>query len=143
MYTSKGGFLSGPVDGFDAETFGIAPREAMAMDPQQRLLLEVAWEAFEDAGMPVSGLVGSSTGVYVGINTGDYMQLLSTSGLQDIDAYVATGNTFSVAAGRLSYLFGLQRAWPSILLARRRSLRPTWPAGACTNAMSTWLLSGA
>ena len=108
MYTSKGGFLSGPVDEFDAETFGIAPREAMAMDPQQRLLLEVTWEALEDAGMPVGGLVGSSTGVYVGINTGDYMQLLSTSGLPDIDAYVATGNTFSVAAGRLSYLFGLQ-----------------------------------
>ena len=108
MYTSKGGFLSGPVDEFDAETFGIAPREAMAMDPQQRLLLEVAWEALEDAGVPVSGLVGSSTGVYVGINTADYMQLLSTSGLPDIDAYVATGNTFSVAAGRLSYLFGFQ-----------------------------------
>ncbi|HXW80531.1 MAG TPA: beta-ketoacyl synthase N-terminal-like domain-containing protein, partial [Acidimicrobiales bacterium] len=107
MYTSKGGFLSGPVDEFDAETFGIAPREAMAMDPQQRLLLEVAWEALEDAGVPVSGLVGSSTGVYVGINTGDYMQLLSTSGLPDVDAYLATGNTFSVAAGRLSYLFGL------------------------------------
>ena len=32
---------------FDAEFFGICPREALAMDPQQRLLLEAAWEAFE------------------------------------------------------------------------------------------------
>lgn len=38
-----GGFLD-DVEGFDAEFFGIAPREAASMDPQQRLVLEVAWE---------------------------------------------------------------------------------------------------
>ncbi|MFE1252173.1 SDR family NAD(P)-dependent oxidoreductase, partial [Streptomyces sp. NPDC058735] len=32
----RGGFLSG-VGGFDAEFFGVSPREALAMDPQQRL----------------------------------------------------------------------------------------------------------
>ena len=141
----KRGVPMGPVDQFDAETFGSPPAKQWRWTPSNGCSYEVTWEALEDTGMPVGGLVGSSTGVYVGINTGDYMQLLSTSGLPEHDAYVATGNTFSVAAGRaLSYLFGLQgRAWLSILLVRRRSSPPTWPAGACTNAMSTWLLSGA
>ncbi len=48
-YVREGGFLTTATE-FDAEFFGIGPREALAMDPQQRLLLEVAWEAFEDAG---------------------------------------------------------------------------------------------
>lgn len=51
MTTKWGGFVP-DVAGFDAEFFGITPREAAAMDPQQRMLLEVAWEALEHAGIP-------------------------------------------------------------------------------------------
>jgi acyl transferase domain-containing protein len=36
------------VDLFDAEFFGILPREAALMDPQQRLFLESCWQCFED-----------------------------------------------------------------------------------------------
>ncbi|WP_158613084.1 type I polyketide synthase [Nocardiopsis sp. Huas11] len=104
----RGGFLTGPVDRFDAEAFGITPREARHMDPQQRLLLEVTWEALEDAGIPASAVEGSRTGVFVGVTTADYLQLLTTSGALDADPYVATGNTASVAAGRLSYVLGAQ-----------------------------------
>ncbi len=66
-----GSFLDG-VEDFDAEFFGLSPREAELMDPQQRLMLETAWEALEHAGVAPAGLAGTEAGVYVGVCTGDY-----------------------------------------------------------------------
>jgi acyl transferase domain-containing protein len=106
MNTRWGGFLRDGIDGFDAHFFGITPREAASMDPQQRLLLEVAWEALEDAGQSPAYLCGSATGVFTGISTNDYSRLFD--GAERIDSYMSTGNAFSVAAGRISYVLGLQ-----------------------------------
>ncbi|MGZ8171920.1 MULTISPECIES: type I polyketide synthase [Methylobacter] len=109
MYTSRGGFLNTPVDGFDADFFGISPKEARAMDPQHRLLLEIGWEALEHACLVPSTLKNSRTGVYVGMSSDDYARSHRHSGQpENIDAYAITGSTFSTAVGRLSYILGLQ-----------------------------------
>ena len=92
--------------GFDPSVFRISPREAQQMDPQQRLLLELAFEACEDGGFGPSKLAGTATGVYVGASALDY----SFVGLHDpavADAYFATGNTLSIVANRVSYIFDL------------------------------------
>lgn len=106
--TRWGGFLSN-LDTFDAAFFGITPREASRMDPQQRLMLEVAWEAFEDAGQPLSRLAGSRTGVFVGIHShsNGYFMMQATDP-EDIDIYTGTGTSHSVVSGRISYLYDLQ-----------------------------------
>src|SRR3954468_691461 len=106
MTTKWGGFIS-DVAGFDANFFGITPREAAAMDPQQRILLEVAWEALEHAGIPPDSLGGTRTGVMMGLSAWDYTIVNLERGAE-IDAYVSTGNLHSTAVGRISYLLGLQ-----------------------------------
>ncbi|MEV0304271.1 non-ribosomal peptide synthetase/type I polyketide synthase [Streptomyces prasinus] len=104
--TPSGGFLT-QVDGFDAEFFGVSPREAACLDPQQRLLLEVAWEALENAGTRPASLRGSRTGVYVGVTNNDYQQALLTQvSAEDLEAYALTGAASTFAAGRIAYWLG-------------------------------------
>ncbi len=105
--TRSGGFVQN-VEQFDPHFFGIAPREAIGMDPQQRFLLEVAWEALENAGQAPADLMGSKTGVFVGMCGGDYFHMQLQNGLEAIDAYLASGTAHSIASGRLSYILGLQ-----------------------------------
>nr|ADB12491.1 EpoD [Sorangium cellulosum] len=102
------GLLIEPIDCFDAAFFGISPREARSLDPQHRLLLEVAWEGLEDAGIPPRSIDGSRTGVFVGAFTADYARTVARLPREERDAYSATGNMLSIAAGRLSYTLGLQ-----------------------------------
>ena len=106
IHTRWGGFLE-QVDQFDPQFFGIAPREAELMDPQQRLLLEVSWEALENAGVIQSQLAGSQTGVFIGISNYDYSRLQFNHSVAT-DPYSGTGNAFSIAANRLSYVLDLQ-----------------------------------
>ncbi|MEU6347053.1 SDR family NAD(P)-dependent oxidoreductase [Streptomyces sp. NPDC046977] len=100
--TRWGGFLE-DIAAFDADFFGITPREAEIMDPQQRLLLEVAWEALDHAGMAAGQLGGSRTGVFVGLSSLEYGHL-TTADPAAVTAWTSTGAAGSIAANRLSYL---------------------------------------
>merc|ERR1711965_778380 len=90
---------------FDAASFGVSPAEAAAMDPQQRLLLEVGYEALHGAGARRSSLLGGGEGVFVGIERPDWALL---SSLRPSTVYDVTGDTISVACGRLSFVLGMQ-----------------------------------
>lgn len=107
-YVRAGSFLTHPVDRFEPEVFGLSAREAVGMDPQQRLILEVAWEALEHAGTAPDSLAGTSTGVFLGVSTTDYVRMRQERGeVSDVDAYQLMGEP-SFTAGRLSHVLGLR-----------------------------------
>ena len=100
-----GGFVAG-AECFDSGAFGVAPAEAGAMDPQQRLLLERGYAALHGAALLRAALLGSLTGVFVGIGASDYAELLRRSPAGS-SVYGATGSAHSIASGRLAYVLGL------------------------------------
>ena len=103
---SKWGAFLDDVAGFDSEFFGINEHEAIALDPQHRLLLETSWEAMEHAGLTRETMTDSMTGVFVGLTHYDY-QLVNADSHAMEGPYGFTGNTFSMASGRVAYALGV------------------------------------
>ena len=74
------------------------------MDPQQRMLLETTWHALEDAAIDPDALRGSRTGVYAGIGTSEYRDLIMRQGA----SITYLGSAVSMALGRVSFQLGLE-----------------------------------
>lgn len=119
-YTFNAGMLS-RIDEFDADFFGITPREAQQMDPQQRMLLETTWEALEHGGQNPEALAGSNCAVYIGIGSNEHLfNYANDTSLAD--SYTMLGNCTSIAANRISYIFDLHGPSMSIDTACSSSL---------------------
>jgi amino acid adenylation domain-containing protein len=105
------------VDLFDAEFFGIYPREAELMDPQHRLFLECCWQALEDAGYDPFSYRGS-IGVHAGCSMptyflsqlcpkGDFIQKFT--GDYQVGSYLEMlGNSLDFLSTRVSYKLNLR-----------------------------------
>ncbi len=103
---------------FDAEFFGLSPKEAAIMDPQHRHFLEVAWEAMEQAGHVPENFQGL-IGVYAGCGMGSYFYFNVCSNRDLVDQTGMfllrhTGNDKDFMATRASHIFDLKG--PSINL---------------------------
>jgi acyl transferase domain-containing protein/tryptophanase/pimeloyl-ACP methyl ester carboxylesterase/acyl carrier protein/SAM-dependent methyltransferase len=136
---TRAGFLA-DVAGFDAARFRISATEAALMDPQQRLFLQAAWRAVEDAGYQPSELAGSDTGLFVGVSTTDYADLLRENG-HPVEAHTASGIAHSILANRVSHVLDLHgpseavdTACSSALVALHRAVR-SLAAGDCSAAL--------
>jgi acyl transferase domain-containing protein/tryptophanase/NAD(P)-dependent dehydrogenase (short-subunit alcohol dehydrogenase family)/acyl carrier protein len=134
-----GGFMN-EVDKFDPLFFGISRREAQMMDPQQRIFLETVWKAVEDSGHKVSDLAGTRTGLFVGVATNDYVDVMNRHDI-DLDGYSASGNSHSVLANRISFLLNLRgpsapidTACSSSLVALHRAIESIH-TGSCDMAI--------
>lgn len=71
-YVAMKSILAGH-DLFDADFFGLTPREAMLLDPQQRHLLQCAWQVHEHAGIVPGDGDARRTGVFTSVSHSAYL----------------------------------------------------------------------
>jgi phthiocerol/phenolphthiocerol synthesis type-I polyketide synthase E len=122
--------LLNDTDLFDAEFFGISPKEAQLTDPQQRIFLECAVEALEFAGYDPARYRGS-IGVYAGGGTSlYYMRLLQKNAAEISESGVlktmaVVGNDKDYLATRVSYKLDLRGPSVNVQTACSTSLVAT------------------
>ncbi|MET0406604.1 MAG: amino acid adenylation domain-containing protein, partial [Cystobacter sp.] len=122
----RAGAVLEDIELFDAEHFGLTPKQARLMDPQQRIFLECVWEAFEDAGYAPRG-TGGRVGLYAGSIISNYLlfQMGSSSlGREGAvhDLQTLLGNDKDYLATHISYRLGLKGPSLSVQTACSTSL---------------------
>jgi acyl transferase domain-containing protein/acyl carrier protein len=96
------------IESFDAEFFGISPKEAELIDPQHRLFLEFAWSALENAGYNPE-TYQSAIGVYAGTDTNTYLInniCPNFGGIPDLQTLIS--NATDYLSTRVSYKLNLR-----------------------------------
>ncbi|KAH8039304.1 hypothetical protein HPB51_005550 [Rhipicephalus microplus] len=89
---------------FDAQMFGVNPKQAHLMDPQVRLLLETSYEAIMDAGYDPETLRSHNIGVFIGCSMSDSDDAFSVD-TDKIDGYGLIGSSRALFSNRISYAF--------------------------------------
>lgn len=97
-------FLKQDIAAFDANFFNISKVEAESIDPQQRMAMETTYEAIENAGLPISQLAGTQTGVWMGNFTSDYRESVFRDA-ESAPMYTATGTSSTSVSNRVSWFF--------------------------------------
>ncbi len=105
------------VDMFDANFWGMLPREAEITDPQHRVFMECAWHALEDAGYDSAAYKGA-IGVFAGCSMNTYFLLNLCSDRKFVDEFTRTyqvgsyptlvGNHVDFLATRVAYKLNLR-----------------------------------
>ena len=93
-----------------------------------------SWQALEDAAIDPDLLKGSRTGVYAGVGSTEYRDLIAARG-QD-DSYL--GTTASVAVGRVAFALGLEGPAMPVDMACASSLAAVHQAVAALRRGVTW-----
>ena len=127
-YVRAAATLDGVYD-FDADFFGLSPKEAGIMDPQHRHFLMAAWEALEDAAHVPESFDGA-IGVFAGCGMGSYfMRNLMTNAdlVRDVGTFLLrhTGNDKDFLSTRASYIFDLRGPSVNVQTACSTSLVAT------------------
>ncbi len=105
----EAGFLSQPIDTFDAAFWGLPPAEASMIDPRHWLLLESAWEAFEDAGLRPADTAGQAVGVFIGMFLNDsLLHRMGPMSLSALDGPLSRSSSQTMLAARLAHFFDLR-----------------------------------
>ena len=112
-------------DLFDADFFGINPREAEVLDPQQRVLLEESWHALEDAGIRLDD-EQLNIGVFAGVGNNSYYHrnVLSRPDVLELlgDFQAMAANEKDYVATRVAHKLNLHGPATSIHTACSTSL---------------------
>ncbi|MFZ5963200.1 type I polyketide synthase [Thalassococcus sp. BH17M4-6] len=142
--------FAAPLDGFemfDADFFGLSPKEAAIMDPQHRQFLECAWEALENAGH-VPDTFDGQVGVFGGCGMGSYFyfNVCSNPDLVDNTGMFLlrhTGNDKDFMTTRLSHVLDLHGPSINLQTACSTSLVAThYAAQALLNGECDMALAG-
>lgn len=109
---------------FDADLFGMTPREARFSDPQLKLMLEVSHAALEDAGFDPTTM-SREVGVFGSAGQSRYTDLYITGSLRHHDGSTVVLNNTDYITTFTSYTFGFHGPGLTVMTACSSSLVAT------------------